>query len=505
MRLIDSLLSRITMYRLVLYDLIAMLLAAAGLSFFNILHFNPFAIGISALYLVAVCWASHRLFARVFQAPANTESSYITGLILALIITPIRSPHDFIFLTAAGGLAVASKYILAIRHKHIFNPAAIAVVLTAFGAKEAASWWIGSAAMLPFITVGGFLVVRKIQREWMVAVFLAVVTVGLVILAVATHGNVATTLKTTLLASPLIYFASIMFTEPLTSPGTLNYQIWFAILVGILILPVVHIRGVYSTPELALIMGNLLAFAIGPNIKRSLKLSQKLKLAPDIMDFVFALDQPIKFQPGQYMEFTLPHSDRDSRGSRRYFTLANSPTENNLRIGVKFYPNGSSYKQALQAVTERTPIAAGSLSGHFTLPGNASKKLAFIAGGIGVTPYRSMIKYLVDKGQRRDVVLLYAEKNRSELVYSDVFEEARQRLGIKPIYVLSDEPATSTDHRVKRGLITAELIQEEVPDFIERTFYVSGSHAMVQAMKRTLLTMGVPRKQIKTDFFPGYA
>src|SRR5258708_5072628 len=143
MKLIDYWLDRITMYRLVLYYLLLLLAAAIGLSLLGVLHFNALAIAFSAGYITLICWITNKIFAHVFETPSNTDSVFITALILALIITPYHNSHDILFLTAASGLAMASKYILSIRKKHIFNPAAVAVALLAFSAGQTASWWIG--------------------------------------------------------------------------------------------------------------------------------------------------------------------------------------------------------------------------------------------------------------------------------------------------------------------------------------------------------------------------
>src|SRR5665213_1346873 len=135
LRAIDKLIDGVTMYRLLLYYLIALVAIAIGLSAFGDLHYKPLYIAISTLILVAACWIINKVFAYVFDAPVNPESSLITALIMALIITPNPTGFGILFLLAASGLAIASKYLLSIREKHIFNPAAIAVALTALGSR----------------------------------------------------------------------------------------------------------------------------------------------------------------------------------------------------------------------------------------------------------------------------------------------------------------------------------------------------------------------------------
>ena len=109
-------------------------------------------------------------------------------------------------------------------------------------------------------------------------------------------------------------------------------------------------------------------------------------------------------------------------------------------MGIKFYPQGSSFKKALLSMNEQTTIVAGNLAGDFTLPQDQKTKLVFMAGGIGVTPFRSMIKYCIDKHEERPIVLFYANKVVSEFAYTDIFEDAK-KVGIKTVYALTDTKA----------------------------------------------------------------
>jgi ferredoxin-NADP reductase len=260
---------------------------------------------------------------------------------------------------------------------------------------------------------------------------------------------------------------------------------------------------VYSTPELALVIGNAFSYLVSPRQTLTLQLKRRAKLAPDILDFTFKPSQKLDFVPGQYMEFTLGHVHPDSRGNRRYFTLASSPTEGVVRLGVRFYEQGSSFKRTLYTMGGRGTMLAGSLAGDFTLPDDPERKLAFIAGGIGITPFRSMLKYLVDTRQRRDIVLLYANRTAQDIVYKDVLGEAEVALGTKVVYTLTDAAAIPRAWTGSRGRISEELLLQTMPDFSDRIFYLSGPPDMVRAHEQVLRKMGVPRSQIKKDFFPG--
>lgn len=506
---IDNFLNRVTMYRLVLYCLVFFLLAAFLLSFFNLLPYTPADLLFSVAIIMVVSWLTNAIFAWVFEAPSNVESVYITALILVFIISPPQSGDYSQFLALALWAAVwamASKFILAIGKKHIFNPAAFAVALTAFAISQSASWWVGTFYMAPFVAIGGFLVVRKIRRADMVGSFLIIALAVIIGFGLSRGSDSLMSLRRALLDSPILFFAFIMLTEPLTTPPTRMLRMGYGALVGFLFVPTIHIGSIYSTPELALILGNIFSYIASPKEKLILKLKEITKVANDTYDFVFASDRKFAFRPGQYMEWTLAHRGPDSRGNRRYFTIASAPTEEDVRIGVKFYPEPSSFKNKLAYMSPGSTIVASQRAGDFVLPNNNQQKLVFIAGGIGVTPFRSMIQNLLDKNEKRPITLFYSCRTVADIAYKEIFDKAVGELGIKTVYVIAEPEQASNNHsEMRQGLIDKKMIMEEIPDFGERMFYISGPHAMVAAFRRTLRGMGIKRSRIKTDFFPGYA
>lgn len=499
MRAIDNFLNKITMYRLVLYELIFLLVAAAALGFFGLLAYSPLFIAFSAAYIFAVAWIANKIFALAFQAPSNPESTFITAFILALIITPASSLLDVNFLSLAGlaaALASASKYILAIEKKHIFNPAAIAVAITAFTLNESATWWVGTLAMLPFVIAGGLLVVRKMQRFDLVLSFLGAALLIIVGFTFVNGGNVYSAVADILLYSPIFFLATIMLTEPFTTPPTRILRIAYGALVGFLFPPFVHLGSIYSTPELALLLGNAFSYLVGHKQKLVLTLKEKNRLTSDVYEFVFSPDKKPVFQPGQYMEWTLWHPWSDTRGIRRFFTIASSSIEKDVRLGVKFYPSGSSFKKKFLAMLVGETIVASERAGDFTLPKGTDKKLVFIAGGIGITPFRSMVQYLLDKREQRSIVLFYSNKTSADVAYREIFDEAQMKLGLKTVYIYTEGAAAAR--------LDAQTIVREVPDYRESMFYLSGPHGMVVAFEDVLKGIGVSPVQIKKDFFPGY-
>ncbi len=495
---VDTFLNKITMYRLVLQYLMVLLGAAAIASLFGLLSFSFFDLIFSTAIILATCWISNAVFARGFGAARNVESAYITGFILALIVSPV-APSDGAgvgFLIFVSAWAMASKYIFAIGKKHIFNPAAFGVALGALMLGQSATWWVASSTVLmPLVVIGGFLVVHKIRRFDLVAAFSVVALTAVVV--TSSSGGALTHLAQTVLYSPFSFLTLVMLTEPLTMPPSRFLRVGYAAIVGVLF------GSLYLSPELALLVGNVFVYIVSPKRRFILTLVEKNKIADATYEFVFAPDHALSFRPGQYLEWTLGHPAADNRGNRRFFTIASSPTEKTVRLGVKFYAPESSFKQALLAMQPDDTISAAQVAGDFVMPRDKKKKLVFIAGGIGVTPFRSMVQYLIDTKEERAVTLLYSNKTVNEVAYKDVFDQAAREIGMKTVYAFTDEPNPVPN--AHNGFIDRALIERELPDYKDCVFYISGPHGMVVAFKKTLSDMGVSRFNIKTDYFPGFA
>ncbi len=496
LKYIDNFLNRITMYRLMLNFLFILLGLAFVVAFFGVLPFGPWDLLFSFMVLLIASWAANNILAFLTKIPANLESVYITAMILACLITPPAGIHNYVasltVLLAAVVFSQASKYILAIRGRHIFNPAAIGIVLTGLVFGGFASWWAGNLYLLVPILIGGLLIARKIQRFDLILSFL--VTTLITTVWVSGIQTAPILLKALLLYSPMWFFALVMLTEPLTTPATRNIRIIYGIVIGILFSIPFSFGPIYSSPEVALVIGNLLGFLINPQGKLRLKLIKKNEIARGVYEFIFTSNRKVSFRSGQYLEWTLPAGKNpDKRGNRRFFTIASSPTESEIHLGVKFYPNPSTFKQTLNSLAVGESILASHVAGDFTLPRNTQQKIAFIAGGIGITPFRSMAKYMVDKNLKYDCVLLYSNKTTEEAVFEDTFNTAKAQIGLKTIYAVTDQAP-----------ITVESFAKSMPDFAERQFFISGPRGFVEFIEKILKELGVARSNIKTDFFPGY-
>ncbi|CAN5397570.1 hypothetical protein BH09PAT4_BH09PAT4_00330 [soil metagenome] len=501
MNIIDTLLNKITMYRLVVYVLAALAGLSIIFTFFGRLSSTPTELVVSLFLILASAYVTDRGFGRFFKVATNMESSLITALILFLIMEPANSMMTGFALVLAGAISSASKFLIARSGKHIFNPAAFAAAVLSLTGLGAATWWVGSTMMWPFALVPGLAVVRKIRRFPLFITFILVTTIVQYLLFLHAQQPIVTGMKHALLASPLIFLATIMLTEPATMPPRRNLQIVFATIVAVLYVTGWEIGPFIVYPEVALLLGNIFAYAVSPKFKVRLRLKEVQKISDRVYNYIFQPDRKFSFLPGQYMEWTLAGVPYDNRGNRRTFTIASSPTESEVHLGLKYHEPASTYKAAFQEMKPGDIVYASQLAGNFTLEGDSKQKLAFIAGGIGITPFRSMIKYLTDKNIASDVMLLYIVSDPQEFAYLEQFRAAAQ-LGVKTIPIVTNASYSSANFVTAN--VNPELIARLIPDYSERKFYISGPNLLVDASKAYLKSLGVASSKIKTDHFSGY-
>jgi ferredoxin-NADP reductase len=498
---IDNILNNITMYRLVVYALRAYIGLAIVLALLGKLSFSATALLVSMLLVVGSAWAVDRGFSKLFGVPTNKESYLITSLIILFIVAPADSLASGLALVLAGGVSSGSKFVLAWKGKHVFNPAALAAALVSLTAVQPTTWWIGSSIFWPLTLIVGLAIVRKIRRFPLVTAFVVTSVLLQLVLFLMQHQPLGTGMKGALLASPLIFLATIMLTEPATMPPRRDKQIIFGVLVAALYVTAWKAGPIYVYPEVALLIGNIYAYAVSPKLGIRLRLKEIQRISDQVYSYIFQPERRFAFQPGQYLEWTLPGVHSDSRGNRRTFTIASSPTEPEVHLGLKYYQPASAYKAAFSRLQVGDSIFASQLAGDFTIDMHSNEKLAFIAGGIGITPFRSMIKYLVDNDMHRDITLLYIVSGAEELAYHDDFVEAT-RAGLRYVPVIT-RPENAVEGVVSEKF-SQELLARLVPDYHERTFYISGPNRMVDGTKGYLHDLNVPSLQIKTDHFSGY-
>ncbi len=221
-------------------------------------------------------------------------------------------------------------------------------------------------------------------------------------------------------------------------------------------------------------------------------------IAENIKTFWFKPERSLRHTAGQFIELRIPHDNKDNRGDKRWFTLSSSPTEPLVSITTKLArENGSSFKQALQALDANSEITMSEAMGDFVLPKDATIELVFVAGGIGVTPMRSMIKSLHDTGEKRSVILIYAVATAKEFAFVDIFKTA----GVTFIPVIGQP---SPGWKGETGRLDADRIISLADGHENKYIYLSGPEPMTEALYKELKGLGVIKKHLVTDYFPGY-
>lgn len=222
-------------------------------------------------------------------------------------------------------------------------------------------------------------------------------------------------------------------------------------------------------------------------------LLHKHQEAPDVVTFEFQPSEPLTWEAGQYSHFVLHHEPTDSRGSDRWFTLSSAPYEETVKITTRLATqNGSTFKATLQNLELGKSIELSNIEGEFVIDDH-SRQYVFIAGGIGITPFCSILKQLDHDHQPVNVILLYALRDERIPFKEELEQLAKRNPGPFIHYVVSPEK------------INEATINEFVPDLTKSVFYVSGPEPMVDSLGSMLKQLGVPENHLKQDWFPGYA
>lgn len=217
----------------------------------------------------------------------------------------------------------------------------------------------------------------------------------------------------------------------------------------------------------------------------------------NVKTFWLKTDQSINNVAGQFTEISLPHQNPDDRGEKRWFTLSSSPTEGLASITTKFSDPSSTFKQTLKDLKVGSVINLAEPMGDFVLPKDKTLPLVFVAGGIGITPFRSIIKWLIDTSEKRDITLIYAAQTPEDLPFIDLFTS----YGAKVVPIISQE-AKGWDGLT--GRLTVDQIKELAKVTDKTLVFISGPEPMVESLTNGLIASGTPKHQVIGDYFPGY-
>ncbi len=322
------------------------------------------------------------------------------------------------------------------------------------------------------------------------------IALPLVVIQTALAGSLTPQAITAAITSwPLVFFAGVMLSEPQTLPPRRNQQYGIAAMVGVVMTIPLHYGPIIMTPALALVLGNIVAFYF--SIRRGVVLRFMSKKRVGTYSYEFMFDtKPLLFEPGQYIEVSLPHKGTDFRGSRRVFTIIGTPGSDVVSIATRVPArHPSSFKRALIAMKPRQIVYGTRIAGDFVLPRDQAAPIIFIAGGIGITP---LVSFLSLAGSR-DVTVLYAVSSRSDAAFAHVL----QRYDITVVIVTPDEGKLPVEGwLLEPGRITADLLKKYGVGSPRSVVYISGPPRMVDQTKQWAKALGATR--VKTDHFNGY-
>lgn len=209
----------------------------------------------------------------------------------------------------------------------------------------------------------------------------------------------------------------------------------------------------------------------------------------------------VDFRPGQYFWVELldpPYVDE--KGPRRHITIVTSPTEHGV-MGLATRIRDTAFKRSLQELPDGAEVELEEPKGTFVLPEEPDRPVVFVAGGIGITPFRSMLRYMADQGLDLPVTLIYSNRDTESTAFMDELRELEQRLEhTRVIFTMTGEPAFEGEtRRVDQGFLRDHL------DEVDRYRYmVAGPPAMADGVIAVLHETGVPEDQIARDGFAGY-
>ena len=231
-------------------------------------------------------------------------------------------------------------------------------------------------------------------------------------------------------------------------------------------------------------------------------LLEKIPQGPGTASFRFSKPQEYAFQAGQFFLITFAGPDGPLTHS---FSHCDSPTEGHVELTTRL--TGSPFKNALDALPLGGEAQFEGPYGMFLFRYEAPK-IAFLTGGVGITPVRSMLKFLADTGgagriEGQELVLFYGSMAENGIVYKDELDGFVQAIsGLRLVHVIANPAEEWTGHK---GFITADTVRAELADPSAWTYYIVGPPPMVAAMEKIMEALEIPRAQILVEGFAGYA
>lgn len=236
----------------------------------------------------------------------------------------------------------------------------------------------------------------------------------------------------------------------------------------------------------------------------SLPLIEREIVAENTARFAFDISgQDFPYKAGQHADFTLTNPPyTDEGGNTRIFSFITSP-DNKERIEITTRLQGSAFKRSLMEVPLQTPVRVTGIRGRMTLHADTTKPAVFLIGGIGVTPFMSMLQWATEEKFAQHIYVLYSNRTVASTAYlREIAALSQQNPYIHFTPTFTDEESEEQGYEV--GPITLEMIKKYVPEFENAVFYTAGPPSMVNAMLGLLEKAGVAEERIKSEDFSGY-
>jgi ferredoxin-NADP reductase len=217
----------------------------------------------------------------------------------------------------------------------------------------------------------------------------------------------------------------------------------------------------------------------------------------NVTSFRFPRPETLNYKPGQFQFVTIK---ADGEELKKPFSISSSPTE---KTHIEFTKklSDSDFSTALKALKEGDWARIDAPYGKFTFEGE-HEKIGLLGGGIGITPFMSICRYCSDMHLDTKITLLYGNRTENDIVFRKELETMQQQnKNLKVVFTLNE---ASSEWKGATGLITAEMIKKEIPDFKETVFYTCGPPAMVEIMEKLIEQLGLPKTQLKREYFAGY-
>ncbi len=231
---------------------------------------------------------------------------------------------------------------------------------------------------------------------------------------------------------------------------------------------------------------------------------KKEQLTADAYTFYFGRNGTERgFIPGQYYEMTLPHKDADERGDARVFTISSSPIDTEF-ITITTRIIQSSFKMTLANLQPGSMVNFGGPWDDLNFDESDKSPHVFLAGGIGITPYHSIINYVMDKRLDNQMILFASWKNTSEMIFDEFFRNANNHLENFTYVPTITDIDSAKNWNGEKGRVDASMLKKYIYDIPNSKYFFSGPPAMIKALKETVVGMGVVKEKIIAEEFEGY-